>query len=483
MSSKLIFESGSEGQSGCHLPDIDVPEKTINDLIPQKYLRNNAARLPEVSEPEVVRHFVNLSALNHHVDKSFYPLGSCTMKYNPKINEETQGLKGFSALHPHQLEETTQGAMQLLYEMAEYLCEISGLSAVTLQPSAGAHGELTGLMIIRAYHDFKGTRRKFVLIPDSAHGTNPASVTISGYEPVKIRSNEAGLVDLEDVKSKLNEDTAAFMLTNPNTLGIFETQTAELAKMIHDAGALLYMDGANLNALLGLVRPGDLGFDVVHFNLHKTFSTPHGGGGPGSGPVGVSALLKDFLPIPCVKKENDIYSLLCDNKNTIGKVSSFYGNFGIIVRAYTYIRMLGGKGLREVSKGALINANYLLSLLKEHYELPYKKTPMHEFVLSGNRQKEYGVKTLDIAKRMLDYGVHAPTVYFPLIVSEALMIEPTETESKASLEDFANIMIKIAGEAEKNPELLKEAPVTTPVARLNEALAARNLNVRFNFQD
>jgi glycine dehydrogenase subunit 2 len=291
------------------------------------------------------------------------------------------------------------------------------------------------------------------------------------------------LVDLEDVKSKLNEDTAAFMLTNPNTLGIFETQAAELAKMIHDVGALLYMDGANLNALLGLVRPGDLGFDVVHFNLHKTFSTPHGGGGPGSGPVGVSALLKDFLPIPCVKKENNIYSLICNNKDTIGKVSTFYGNFGIIVRAYTYIRMLGGGGLKEVSKGALINANYLLSLLKEHYELPYKKTPMHEFVLSGNRQKENGVKTLDIAKRMLDYGVHAPTVYFPLIVSEALMIEPTETESKASLEDFANIMIKIAGEAEENPELLKEAPVTTPVARLNEALAARNLNVRFNFQD
>ncbi len=483
MSSKLIFESGSEGQRGCCLPDIDVPERAINDLIPQKYLRNKAARLPEVSEPEVVRHFVNLSVLNHHVDKSIYPLGSCTMKYNPKINEETQGLKGFSALHPHQREETTQGAMQLLYEMAEYLCEISGLSAVTLQPAAGAHGELTGLIIIRAYHDSKGARRKYVLIPDSAHGTNPASVSISGYEPVKVRSNEAGLVDLEDVKSKLNEDTAAIMLTNPNTLGIFETQAAELAKMIHDAGALFYMDGANLNALLGLVRPGDLGFDVVHFNLHKTFSTPHGGGGPGSGPVGVSALLKDFLPVPCVKKENDIYSLICDNKETIGKVSSFYGNFGIIVRAYTYIRMLGSIGLKEVSKGALINANYLLSLLKDHYELPYKKTPMHEFVLSGNRQKENGVKTLDIAKRMLDYGVHAPTVYFPLIVSEALMIEPTETESKASLENFADIMIKIAGEAEEKPELLKEAPVTTPVARLNEALAARNLNVRFNFQD
>ncbi len=483
MSLKLIFELGSEGQSGCNLPGFDVPEMKITDLMPQKYLRKKAARLPEVSEPEIVRHFVNLSTLNHHVDKSIYPLGSCTMKYNPKINEETQGLKGFRALHPHQQEETTQGAMQLLYEMAEYLCEISGLSAVTLQPSAGAHGELTGLMIIRAYHDSKKARRKYVLIPDSAHGTNPASVSISGYEPVKIRSNESGLVDLEDLKSKLNEDTAAFMLTNPNTLGIFESQVAELAKMIHDAGALLYMDGANLNALLGLVRPGDLGFDVVHFNLHKTFSTPHGGGGPGSGPVGVSSILKDFLPIPCVKKEKNKYSLFCNNKDTIGKVSAFYGNFGIIVRAYTYIRMLGGKGLKEVSKGALINANYLLSLLKDHFELPYKKTPMHEFVLSGDRQKEKGVKTLDIAKRMLDYGVHAPTVYFPLIVSEALMIEPTETESKASLEDFANIMIKIAREAEEHPELLKDAPVTTPVARLNEALAARNLNVRFNFQN
>lgn len=482
MSLKLIFEIGSEGQNGCDLPGFDVPDKDISELIPQKYLRKNAARLPEVSEPEVVRHFVNLSSLNHHVDKAFYPLGSCTMKYNPKINEETQGLTGFRALHPQQPEETAQGAMQLLYEMAEYLCEISGLSAVSLQPSAGAHGELTGLMLIRAYHESKGKRRKYVLIPDSAHGTNPASVSISGYEPVKIRSNESGLVDLEDVRSKLNGDTAAFMLTNPNTLGIFESQVAELAKMIHDAGALLYMDGANLNALLGLVRPGDLGFDVVHFNLHKTFSTPHGGGGPGSGPVGVSSRLKEFLPIPCVKKEKDGYSLYCNHKDTIGKVSSFYGNFAVIVRAYTYIRMLGAKGLKEVSKGALINANYLLSLLKEHFELPYNKTPMHEFVLSGNRQKENGVKTLDIAKRMLDYGVHAPTVYFPLIVSEALMIEPTETESKASLEDFADIMLKIAREAEEQPELLKDAPVSTPVSRLNEALAARNLNVRYDFQ-
>jgi len=483
MSLKLIFELGSEGQYGCNLPESDVPKMNLNDMIPQKYLRNKSARLPKVSEPEVVRHFVNLSTLNHHVDKAFYPLGSCTMKYNPKINEETQDLKGFRSLHPQQPDETTQGALQLLYEMAEYLCEISGLSAVTLQPSAGAHGELTGLMIIRAYHEAKGNKRKYVLIPDSAHGTNPASVSISGYQSMQIKSNESGLVDLEDLKAKLNEDTAAFMLTNPNTLGIFESQVAKVAKMVHDAGALLYMDGANLNALLGIVRPGDLGFDVVHFNLHKTFSTPHGGGGPGSGPVGVSSILQNFLPFPCVKKENNKYSLFCNYKDTTGKVSSFYGNFGIIVRAYTYIRMLGGKGLKEVSQGALINANYLLSLLKDYYELPYKITPMHEFVLSGDRQKENGVKTLDIAKRMLDYGVHAPTVYFPLIVSEALMIEPTETESKASLENFAEIMINISKEAEENPELLKEAPVSTPVARLNEALAARNLNVRFNFPD
>ncbi len=478
-----IFQIGSKGQIGANLPDCDVPIRSNSELIPDSFLRKSPARLPEVSEPEVVRHFVNLSTLNHHVDKDFYPLGSCTMKYNPKINEDMQALPGFQALHPLQPESTIQGALKLLSEMSEYLCEVSGLKAVSLQPSAGAHGEFAGLMMIRKYHESKGKPRKYVLIPDSAHGTNPASVTIAGYESVSIKSNADGLVDLADLESKLNDDVAAFMLTNPNTLGIFETQVDKISKMLHDIGALMYMDGANLNALLGIVRPGDLGFDVVHFNLHKTFSTPHGGGGPGSGPVGVSARVVDFLPKPCIKKENDKYTLYCDLENSIGKVCTFYGNFAVIVRAYTYIRMLGAKGLRQVGEWAIINANYLLSLVKDYYELPYKSKTMHEFVLSGDRQKAKGVKTLDIAKRLLDFGVHAPTVYFPLIVSEALMIEPTETESKRSIERFANIMIQIANEVEENPDLLKNAPHTTRVSRLNEALAARNLNVKYTFDE
>ncbi len=478
-----IFQIGSKGQIGANLPDCDVPTRPNSELIPNSFLRKSPARLPEVSEPEVVRHFVNLSTLNHHVDKDFYPLGSCTMKYNPKINEDMQALPGFQSLHPLQPESTIQGALKLLSEMSEYLCNVSGLQAVSLQPSAGAHGELAGLMMIRKYHESQGKPRKYVLIPDSAHGTNPASVTIAGYESVSIKSNADGLVDLADLESKLNDDVAAFMLTNPNTLGIFETQVDKISKMLHDIGALMYMDGANLNALLGIVRPGDLGFDVVHFNLHKTFSTPHGGGGPGSGPVGVSAKVVDFLPKPCIKKENDQYTLYCDLENSIGKVCTFYGNFAVIVRAYTYIRMLGAKGLRQVGEWAIINANYLLSLVKDYYELPYKSKTMHEFVLSGDRQKAKGVKTLDIAKRLLDFGVHAPTVYFPLIVSEALMIEPTETESKRSIEHFANILIQIANEVEENPELLKNAPHTTRVSRLNEALAARNLNVKYTFDE
>ncbi len=480
---KLIFEMGSNGRIGASLPDVDVPLVNISELIPEKHQRKNAARLPQVSEAEVVRHFVNLSTLNHHVDKDFYPLGSCTMKYNPKINEETQGLKGFSSLHPHQPDATVQGALQLLFEMAEYLCQVSGLAAVTLQPSAGAHGELTGLMMIKAFLKAQGSDRKIVLIPDSAHGTNPASVSIAGLQAVQIKSNDKGLVDLEDLKAHLDNNTAALMLTNPNTLGIFETRVAEISRLVHEAGGLMYMDGANLNALLGIVRPGDLGFDVVHFNLHKTFSTPHGGGGPGSGPVGVSKRLCAYLPSPCVKSNEQGFSRVCEFTASIGKVSSFLGNFAIIIRAYTYIRMLGARGLRQASENALINANYLLSLVRDYYDLPYKTTPMHEFVLSGDRQKKFGVKTLDIAKRLLDYGVHAPTVYFPLIVSEALMIEPTETESKETLERFADILVKIAQEAEQTPDLLKDAPQTTPVSRLNEALAARNLNVRYPFVD
>ncbi len=481
MATKLIFELGSQGRTGASLPEMDVPELSVHELIPQEQLRTSPPQLPEVSEAEVIRHFISLSTKNHHVDKGFYPLGSCTMKYNPKINEETAGLDGFRAIHPLQPESTVQGALRLLYEIGEYLCKISGLAAVSLQPAAGAHGELTSLMLIRNFHESRGRRRKYVLIPDSAHGTNPASATISGYSAVQIKSNDQGRVDLDNLKSAINEDVAALMLTNPNTLGIFETGVAEIAKIVHEAGALMYMDGANMNALLGIVRPGDLGFDVVHFNLHKTFSTPHGGGGPGSGPIAVTEQLADFLPMPCIRKKENGYTLDCSRAQSVGKVSTFYGNFAVIVRAYTYIRSLGAAGLRQVSEAAIINANYLQSLLKDEYDLPFKGRPMHEFVLSGERQKAKGVKTLDIAKRLLDFGVHAPTVYFPLIVHEALMIEPTETETKQSIEEFAGFMIQIAKEIEQAPEMLKQAPTSTPVSRLDEALAARELNVRYRF--
>ncbi|MBN2001585.1 aminomethyl-transferring glycine dehydrogenase subunit GcvPB [candidate division KSB1 bacterium] len=479
---KLLFEMGSNGREGVQLPELDVPARDLSELIPMQHRRKQELRLPQLSEPEVVRHFVNLSTLNHHVDKGFYPLGSCTMKYNPKINEETQSLTGFRCLHPHQPEETVQGALELMFLLGRYLQEIAGLDGLTLQPAAGAHGELTGLMLIYAYHQSRGNTRKHILIPDSAHGTNPASVSISGYSSKQIPSNDAGLVDLEHLRRVVNEDTAALMLTNPNTLGIFETQVDKVAKILHDAGALMYMDGANLNALVGMVRPGDLGFDVVHFNLHKTFSTPHGGGGPGAGPVGVSKKLIPFLPLPCIVKESQYYTMYYDREQSIGKLSTFLGNFAVLVRAYTYICMLGSKGLKNVSKNAIINANYLYNLVKDYYHVPYKSRPMHEFVLSGDKQKAFGIKTLDIAKRLLDFGVHAPTVYFPLIVSEALMIEPTETESKDSIEEFAQYLIDIAKDAQAGKiDLFSQAPMNTPVSRLDEASAAKELNIRYEF--
>jgi glycine dehydrogenase subunit 2 len=478
---QLLFELSTEGKKGVTLPDIDVAEKALEELIPPKYIRSTPLRLPELSEPEIVRHFVNLSVMNHHVDKGIYPLGSCTMKYNPKINEDLARLEGFANVHPLQPEDTVQGAMRLMHELACYLCEISGLKAVCLQPSAGAHGELTGLMMIRAYHDDHGSARNKVLIPDSAHGTNPASVTISGFRSQQIKSNAQGLVDIEDLRTALDEDVAALMLTNPNTLGLFESEVDKIIRLVHDVGALVYMDGANLNALLGIVRPGDLGFDVVHFNLHKTFSTPHGGGGPGAGPVGVSEQLMDFLPVPFVLKKGDTYTLEYCRAHSIGKVSSFYGNFGVMVKAYVFIRMLGAMGLRKVSENAIINANYLLSLVREYFDLAYDATPMHEFVLSGNRQAKQGVKTLDMAKRLLDFGVHAPTVYFPLIVHEALMVEPTESESKLSLENFADILIQIAKEVHESPAIVKDAPTKTPVSRLDEVRAAREMNIRYEY--
>lgn len=481
MNERLIFELSSKGRRGYSLPELDVPAKKTEELIPSEKLRNQAPPLPELSEVDVVRHFVRLSILNHHVDKGFYPLGSCTMKYNPKVNEDISRLSGFSQIHPFQPEESVQGVLKLMYQLGEYLKEISGLDGITLQPAAGAHGELTGLLIIHAYHKKNGNPRSKVIIPDSAHGTNPASVITAGYTTVQVKSNSKGLVDLEELKKEMDDQVAAVMLTNPNTLGLFESQISEISKIVHSHGALLYMDGANLNAMLGIARPGDMGFDVVHFNLHKSFSTPHGGGGPGSGPVGVKKDLIKFLPVPLVEKlkDEEKYHLNYNLPDTIGKIHGFYGNFGVMVKAYSYIRHLGAEGLREVSEGAILNANYLKESLKDIYHLPYDFICQHEFVLSGKNQKAKGVKTLDIAKRILDFGMHAPTVYFPLIVSEALMIEPTETESKESLDGFVSVMRQIAKEIEENPEIVKSAPHNTPVSRLDEVKAAKDLNVRW----
>lgn len=478
---KLIFELSSEGRKGYALPKPTVPTKNIDEVIPKKFLRKKAARLPEVSEIDVMRHFVELSQLNYHIDKGFYPLGSCTMKYNPKINEDIARNSCFTDLHPLQDVQRSQGALALMDELSQFLCEIAGMKAVTLQPVAGAHGELTGLMLIRAYHEDKGNPRETVLIPDSAHGTNPASATISGYKAVQIKSNENGLVDLDSLRANLNENTAALMLTNPNTLGLFESQLKEIKELLDEVGALLYMDGANLNALLGIVRPGDVGVDVLHFNLHKTFSTPHGGGGPGSGPVGVSERMVDFLPVPRILKQNGQYSLEENFPKSIGKIHSFYGNFGVMVKAYVYIRMLGNEGLKRVSQNAIINANYLKSQLKDYFDMPFPGAAMHEFVLSGNRQKKKSASTLDIAKRLLDYGMHAPTIYFPLIVPEALMIEPTETESIEMLDTFVDALIQINKEIDENPDLVKHAPHSTPVSRLDEVKAIKSPDIRYNF--
>jgi len=478
---KLLFERTENESNKHYIPYKDSDEKVLDTYIPSKYKRKLKLRIPQLNESEVIRHYIALSILNYHIDKGFYPLGSCTMKYNPKINETLARLPGLTGIHPLQPEYMSQTALEIMFDLTNYLAEISGMKAVSLQPAAGAHGELTGLKMIRAYHENKGNPREHVLIPDSAHGTNPASVTFTGYKSVELKSNDNGTIDLEDFKSKLNNETAAIMITNPNTLGLFETQVKQIIDMAHDAGALIYMDGANLNALLGLVRPGDIGFDVLHFNLHKTFSTPHGGGGPGAGPVGVSSRLVDFLPVPTIRKADNKYSFDYDRPLSIGKISTFYGNFAIMVRAYVYIRMLGGKGLKRVSQNAIINANYLKSRLESTFQLPYVKKCMHEFVLSGDKQRKKGIKTLDMAKRLLDYGFHAPTIYFPLIVREAIMIEPTETESKETLDRFIDTMLKIAEEVETDPDKLKNAPLNTIVTRLDEVKAIKQPNVRFNF--
>ncbi len=476
---KILIEKSQKGKRAFKFPEI--PDFDIKKYIPSKYLREKEAFLPEVSETEIVRHFNSLAERNYHVDKGFYPLGSCTMKYNPKINEELARLKGFTDLHPLTPEETCQGALKLMYELEKFLCEISGMDAVSLQPAAGANGELTGMLIVRKYHTQRGNPRKYVLVPDSAHGTNPASCTLSGYVTKTIKSNEKGLISIPELKKNLNEDVAAIMITNPNTLGLFEVEICEITHLVHEVGGLVYLDGANLNALLGIIKPADLGFDIVHFNLHKTFSAPHGGGGPGSGPIGVKKELEKYLPVPRIIFEKGKYRFSYDFPDSIGKVHSFYGNFLVMVKSYAYILLTGWDGLRQVAEDSILNANYLREKIKDLFENPYRDFPcMHEFVVSGeNLKRKYGIRTLDVAKRLLDYGFHAPTIYFPLIVPEALMIEPTETESKETLDAFAETLRKIVKEAEENPEIVKNAPYNTPVRRLDETLANRNPVLRW----
>lgn len=477
-SEPLIFEMSQPGTTGYTFPELGFDEIDPADHIPAKFLRQELP-LPSVAEIDVVRHFTRLSRKNHAVDVGFYPLGSCTMKYNPKINEDVARLPGFAGLHPYQPESTVQGALALLKDLENALCEITGMDAFTLQPAAGAHGELTGLLLIKAYHDKKKNKKTKILIPDSGHGTNPASSAQCGYEVVNIKSNAQGGVDLEDLKSKLSPEVAGLMLTNPNTLGLFEPEVVKIAELVHGVDGLLYYDGANLNAIMGWTRPGDMGFDVMHVNLHKTFSTPHGGGGPGAGPVGCKKHLAAFLPCPRIQFDGKKYTLETKAKGSVGMVRTFTGSFGVLVRAYTYIVQLGAEGLKEASSHAVLNANYLMARLKKHFLLPHDRFCKHEFVLSGKPQAAKGVKTLDIAKRLLDYGFHAPTVYFPLIVEEAIMIEPTETESKKTLDLFVDALLKILQEIETNPELVKTAPHSTPVGRLDEATAARKPDINF----
>jgi glycine dehydrogenase subunit 2 len=476
---KLIFEHSRTGRRGFTLPPSDVPERKAQDAIPAELLRKDELELPEVGELDIVRHYTNLSRRNVGVDTVFYPLGSCTMKYSPKVNETAAANPRFTNLHPYQPDDLAQGMLEMLYNTQEYLKEISGMSAVSLQPAAGAHGELTSLLVMKAFLDDKRPGRMKVLIPDSAHGTNPSSSIFAGFETVQVKSNERGLVDLEDLEKNVDEKTAALMLTNPNTLGLFDDQVQKIAEILHEKGALLYLDGANLNAIMGIARPADFGVDAMHFNLHKSFSTPHGGGGPGSGPVGVVKELAPYLPVPVVAKKGDKFCLDYSIPKSIGRCRSFYGNVGVIVRAYVYLRMLGKEGIPRVAHHAVINANYLAARLKKYFLLPYDRLCMHECVFSGNWQKKYGVKTLDIAKRLLDLGFHPPTVYFPLIVPEAIMIEPTENESKETLDAFADAMIQIAKEAQENPQLVTSAPQTTPVKRLDEVKAAKEPYVRW----
>jgi glycine dehydrogenase subunit 2 len=476
---RLIFEKSKAGRRASSLPRHDLP---VPDL-PDELRRADPPRLPELAEPEVVRHFSELAARTFGIDTGFYPLGSCTMKHNPRVNERVVALAGFRDLHPLQEEEGAQGALELMWRLQEILAEIAGLPAVSLQPAAGSQGELTGLMLMRAYFADRGEERDTIVTADTAHGTNPASVTMAGYNLRKVETDARGNLNLDDLRSKVDERTAGLMLTNPSTLGLFDEGIEDVAAIFHEAGALLYYDGANLNAVCGLSRPGDMGFDIVHFNLHKTFSQPHGGGGPGGGPIAVRGRLEPFLPVPAVVRDGERFRLDYDRPKSIGKVRGFLGPFGVFVRSYAYIRSYG-PGLRDMSEAAVLNANYLLARLRDTYALPFDRRCMHEFVLSARRLKRaYGITALDIAKRLMDYGFHPPTIYFPLVVPEALMIEPTETEAKETLDAFAEAMVAIAREAEENPGVIHEAPHERPVGRLDEVLAAKRAIVKYGFDE
>lgn len=474
----LLFEISRPGRSTAVAPRCDVPDRPLDSIVPVDHLAESAPPLPELGELDVVRHYTNLSVLNMSIDSNFYPLGSCTMKYNPKRNERLASLPGLAGLHPYQAESTLQGVLEILYDLQRMLAEIAGLDSVSLQPAAGAHGELTALLVAAAYFRDRGEKRTKVLIPDSAHGTNPSSAHLAGFDAVTVKSDRRGLVDLVDFQGKLDDRTAVFMMTNPNTLGLFDPQIGEIARLLHDRGGLLYLDGANMNAILGIVRPGDMGVDLMHYNPHKTFSGPHGGGGPGAGPIAVQERLAPFLPSPLVIKEtNGSFRLDHDRPKSIGRVRGYFGNVGVLVRAYCYIRSQGPDGLKDVSRHAVLNANYLKSLVDDVYPVPFGERCMHEFVASARSlARDRGIRAMDIAKRLLDHQIHAPTVYFPLIVPEALMIEPTETESRETLERFAEVLKSIASE---DPDFLREAPHSTPIRRPDEVAAARNLILKW----
>jgi glycine dehydrogenase subunit 2 len=476
----LLFEQGGEGRRGYSLPAWDVKEVEANQLIPSHLLRETVEGFPQLSEVDVVRHFTRLSQWNYGVDSGFYPLGSCTMKYNPKINEEVARMNGFANIHPYRPENLVQGILKLMHELGEFLAEITGMDTATLQPAAGAHGELTGMVMIRAAFQARGEKRKKVLVPDTAHGTNCSTSTVASFQMVEIKSNERGIISPDQVAKFMNEEVAAIMVTNPNTLGLFEEHLAEVAEIVHRKGGFVYCDGANLNALMGILKLGDLGVDMIHLNLHKTFSTPHGGGGPGAGPLAVKKELAPFLPIPVIAKEGETYRFDVDRPLSIGRVKAFYGNFGVALKAYAYILSMGAEGLKRASEMAVLNANYLMKGLKGYYHLPYDRLCMHECVFSDRYQEQYHVSTLDIAKRLIDYGFHPPTIYFPLVVKGALMMEPTETEGKEGLDRFIETMIAIAKEAEENPDLLRQAPMNVKVRRLDEVLAARKPKLRWN---